>query len=243
LTIFSVLQALGIVLGLSWTFLITPKEEQSITLNAGISAIIGAIAGGRIAYITVNWDYFQNHIFDIPQVWLGGIAWPGALIGGIFAIVLVAWLYGSSAMILIDRLLPLIASLSVVVWLGCWVTGCAYGPVSDFGLPAKDEWGIWSRRVPLQLIGAILTIALFWGIDRLRHQKEDLAPGLAGSLGLGGLSLILLGLSYLRVDPYPLYNGLRLETWAALIFLGISIICILLLILFGLNRFKLPRSK
>ena len=224
MTNFSVLLALGIVLGLSWTFLITKKEEQALSLIAGISAVIGALIGGRIAYITVNWDYFQNHFLKIPQVWLGGIAWPGALIGGILAIIVVAWLYGFSVGILVDRLLPLIASLSVAVWLGCWLTGCGYGPEFDFGLPAKDEWGIWEKRLPVQLMGAFLTIGLFWGIDRFRLREDDLPPGLAGSLGLGGLSLILLGISYLRVDPYPLYNGLRLETWAAWIFVSLSIL-------------------
>ena len=154
MAIFSALLALGVVLGLSWMVLEAPKEDQTLSLRTGISAIIGAMIGGRVAYIIVNWDYFLNNIFEIPQVWLGGIAWPGALIGGIFAIIVVAWLYGFSVSILIDRLLPLIASLSVAVWLGCWLTGCAYGPEFEFGLPAKDEWVIWKKRLPLQLIGA-----------------------------------------------------------------------------------------
>jgi hypothetical protein len=76
-----------------------------------------------------------------------------------------------------------------------------------------------------------MAVALFWGIERFRGRKMDLPPGLVASFGLGGLSLILLGLSLLRADPYPLYNGLRLETWAALIFLGIAVIAGILAII------------
>ena len=102
------------------------------------------------------------------------------------------------------------------------MTGCAYGAEVDLGLPTKDEWGVLKKRIPLQVFSAIITVMLFWGIGRYRHRKDDLPSGLAASFGLGGLSLILLVTSFLRVDPYPLYNGLRLETWAALIFLIVS---------------------
>lgn len=231
MTSFSIILALGSVLGLIWIVLETPSDDQLISLNAGIWALVGALIGGRVAYVAVNWEYFQNHIFEIFQVWLGGLAWPGVLAGGIVATFIVAWLYDIPVGKLADRTIPLLASLSVAVWLGCWMNGCAYGPETALGLPVKDEWGILKNRLPLQLIGAILTVALFWGIDRFRHREGGLIPGLAASLGLGGLSLILLGASLLRVDPYPLYNGIRLETWAALLFLGIAVISGILAIL------------
>lgn len=224
MTSFSLLLALGSVFGLIWLVLETSNDDRAIYLNAGIWSLFGALVGGRIAYVIVHWEYFQKHLIGIPQVWLGGYAWPGALAGGVVALFLVAWLYGKSVGALADQVLPLLASISVTAWLGCWLAGCSYGPEIDWGFPTKDEWGIWKNRLPLQLIGAILSIAWFWGIDRFRQHKGDAILGLAASLGLGGLSLILLVLSFLRVDPYPLYNGIRLETWAALIFLGIAVI-------------------
>ncbi len=225
MTSFSLFLALASILGLIWAVIETPKDEQSISLNVGTWALIGAVVGGRISYVSVHWEYFQEHILEIPKVWLGGVSWPGALAGGILATIIFAWLYDISVGKFADRLIPLLASLSVAVWLGCWTTGCAYGPKLDWGLPARDEWGIWQNRLPLQLIGAISTIAVFWGIDRFRQQKEALFPGLAMSLGLGSLSLILFGVSILRVDPYPVNNQLRLETWATLFFLMIAVFC------------------
>jgi prolipoprotein diacylglyceryltransferase len=224
--IFSVLLALGAALGLIWVAWETPRSEQSTYLNTCVWVLVGALVGGRVAYLVVHWEYFQDDIIEITQVWLGGLAWPGALAGGLVTIMLVAWFMGIPLGSLADGMLPLLASLSVAVWLGCIFVGCAYGPEVDgwWGLPTRDEWGDNKNRLPLQLIVVLLTIGFFWGIERLRQHRQGLVPGLAACLGLGGLSLSLLSASLLRADPYPLYNGIRLETWGALLFLGVAIL-------------------
>jgi prolipoprotein diacylglyceryltransferase len=224
LAVFSVLLALGTMLGLIWATLDSPKAERVTSLNISILTLICATIGGRAGYLAVHWAYFQDYFIQIPQLWLGGISWPGALAGGILGIFLASLISKFRFGKLADRQLPLVASLSVAVWLGCWLTGCAYGPDSIWGLSIKDEWGIWQQRLPIQLIDATLTVALFWGIEKFKNQMRSTPSGLAASLGLAGLSLILLITSLLRVDPYPLYNGLRIESWASIIFFGIALL-------------------
>jgi prolipoprotein diacylglyceryltransferase len=221
---FSWLAAFGSILGLVWIALENSDGEYSGRVNIGIGVLAGALMGARAAYVSVNWGYFQDHLVETFQPWLGGLSWPGALVGGFLALVLMAWTMGIPLGYLADDLLPLLLTLSVAVWLGCWVAGCAYGAETSAGVPTLDEWGLWKRRFPVQLCGAVFTIALFWGIEKLHHRGGHWYPGLAASLGCAGLSLILLGASALRADPYPLYAGVRLETWAAMIFLGISIL-------------------
>jgi hypothetical protein len=63
---------------------------------------------------------------------------------------------------------------------------------------------------------------LDWGQTRLHRN------GLAAALALLGLSLELFGLSFLRADPAPLWNGVRLEAWAALGFAGIAGVAIII---------------
>jgi prolipoprotein diacylglyceryltransferase len=224
LTIFSTLIALGSILGLVWVILESPEADQEITLNAGILVLFGALAGGRLAYVAAHWEYFQEHLVEIPQFWLGGFSWSGALICGILGIFIAGWIFRIPIGRLADRLLPLLASLSVAIWLGYLLIGYANGPEVAWGLPIKDEWGNWKPRLPVQLIGAILTVALFGGIELLRNRNDNLAPGLAASLGLAGTSIILLVTSLIRVDSAPLFNGIRLEIWTAIIFLGAAII-------------------
>jgi phosphatidylglycerol:prolipoprotein diacylglycerol transferase len=221
---FSLIVALGSALGLVWVALERSDGEYSRQINIGVGVLIGALIGSRAAYVGVNWEYFQDHLIETVQPWLGGLSWPGALAGGYLTLVLMAWTMGAPLGSLADDLRPLLVSLSVAVWLGCWVEGCAYGPESSVGLPAQDEWGVWKERVPVQLFGAILTIALFWTIEALRCRWPQWFPGLAAILGLVGLSLIMFGASMLRADPGPLYAGIRLETWGAILFLGISVL-------------------
>jgi len=45
-------------------------------------AIIFGLIGARIYYVIFNWDYFVNNLFEIFQVWHGGLAIHGAIIGG-----------------------------------------------------------------------------------------------------------------------------------------------------------------
>jgi prolipoprotein diacylglyceryltransferase len=188
-----------------------------------------ALIGARATYIVVNWPYFQDHLVEILQVWLGGLSWTGALAGAVLGVFVLSWLYDQAVGPLADQLIPLLSSLSVAVWLGCWLSGCAYGLAVRWGLPARDEWGIWQNRLPLQVICASLLVAYFWGIEHFWGRKRDLTSGFAAALSLAALSLILLGASFLRADPYPMAYGLRLETWAALFFFGLAIIFCLLI--------------
>ncbi|WP_445505570.1 prolipoprotein diacylglyceryl transferase [Niallia sp. 03091] len=46
-------------------------------------AIPIAIISARIYYVIFEWDYYSQHMSDIPKIWLGGIAIHGALIGAV----------------------------------------------------------------------------------------------------------------------------------------------------------------
>jgi phosphatidylglycerol---prolipoprotein diacylglyceryl transferase len=46
-------------------------------------AIPIAIISARIYYVIFEWEYYVNHPGDIPQIWNGGIAIHGALIGSV----------------------------------------------------------------------------------------------------------------------------------------------------------------
>ncbi len=48
-----------------------------------IWAIPIAIISARIYYVIFEWDYYVNHPAEIPQIWNGGIAIHGALIGSV----------------------------------------------------------------------------------------------------------------------------------------------------------------
>jgi phosphatidylglycerol:prolipoprotein diacylglycerol transferase len=219
---YSILLGLGTGIGLAWVVLSSPRKQAHDRLTAGLWVLFGGLLGARAVFVALNWPYFQVHPGESALFFLGGLAWPGALAGGLLALGIYAWINHLPLSSLADALLPLAAGLAVSAWLGCWLEGCAYGPATNawWGLPGRDEWGATALRVPTQLLGALLSLLIIGLLDWA--QKRLHRSGLAAALALLGLSLELLGLSFLRADPAPLWNGIRLEAWAAVVFAGIA---------------------
>jgi prolipoprotein diacylglyceryltransferase len=226
--LYAIIVGIGAVAGLAWVARRAPHLQETAWVTAGLWVLLGALAGARAAFVAANWLYFRSHWVEALQVWLGGLFWPGALVGALAVLALLRLLGRVPASYLAEGLLPLALMVVIAGWLGCWQAGCAYGqaaPAAWWALPAPDEWGQWARRVPLQPAGAVLTLGWFGLVEgacaRLRR------PGLAAGLALFGLSLILLGLSLLRADPLPVLRGWKLDTWAALGALALAFIGIL----------------
>jgi phosphatidylglycerol:prolipoprotein diacylglycerol transferase len=219
---FSLILALGATLGLVWVAWRAPAKQVLLYLDAGLLALLGGLLGGRAAFVATNWVYYQSHLLEILAVHRGGYSWVGALAGGLLALALVAVIKHISLGLLADSMLPLMATLTVAGWLGCWLGGCAYGPRTDgwWGFPVSNEWGRTASRWPTQLLGALLTLVLFWLLDWSRAwlAARDKSPrsGTFVLLGVLLLSLEMFALSYLRVDYTYMWNGFRLEAWAAL---------------------------
>jgi prolipoprotein diacylglyceryltransferase len=237
LFIFSVMTSIGVGLGLFWSVLpvsIFPKiAKERVALSA--IALGGALLGGRTGYVLVNWPYFQEHIPEISQVWLGGLSWTGSLSGALIVIFVSARIRKTPFGNYSDGLLPLLSSITVSVWLACWVTGYAYGQEvrTWWGIPARDEWGMVATRWPTQLVGAISALGVQWIMDQFRFRKWVTIPGITTCLVIAGLSVTILVVSPYRADPVPMVNGIRLDTWGSGGFLLFSII----LALFYFGRF------
>src|SRR4030042_879071 len=161
---FSILLGLGVLLGLLLTVWRAPEKEAPRYLEAGLWELLGALVGGRLLTVVVNFSYYQSHAGEIVQVWLGGLSGMGALAGGILGVIILALWWKLPVGKLADMLLPLAGTLTIAAWLGCWVGGCGYGVALDMGgaVPGGDEGGVLAKRVPVQLLGAILTLVLGW---------------------------------------------------------------------------------
>jgi phosphatidylglycerol:prolipoprotein diacylglycerol transferase len=191
-------------------------------MSAGAWALFGALIGSRAATVMVNFPYYQTHPGEIIQVWLGGLSGIGALAGGALSIFIISKWKNIDRGALADALFPLAGTVMVTAWLGCWLDSCSYGFPSDawWALPVKDEWGMTATRVPVQLIGALSTLAMVWLLEWA--TKRFPTCGLSALIGLFGLSTEMFLLSFLRADPTPILNGLRLDAWGALVLMVLS---------------------
>ncbi len=54
-------------------------------LDVLIFGTVGGILGARLYYVAFEWDYYANHLNEIFQIWHGGLAIYGGIIGGLLA--------------------------------------------------------------------------------------------------------------------------------------------------------------
>lgn len=230
---FSLFIAVGMTLGLAWsTWQASAIRRGDFPLakeilNAGSLASLGMLLGARLFFISLHWTYYQEHFWETFMVFLGGLSWLGAVIGGAAGLGFAARYYRSSLGRLADGLLPFVFAVITSAWLGCWLDGCSYGAVTDsfFSLPASDEWGRFAWRFPIQLTGAAATLALYWLLDHLSGRLVSV-PGRLSCLAASGLAVEVFTLSLFRADQptdaFAALWGLSLESWAALLLLGLS---------------------
>ncbi|MGN0520574.1 MAG: prolipoprotein diacylglyceryl transferase [Candidatus Fimenecus sp.] len=59
------------------------KLDLNKMLDILLFGTIGGILGARLYYVAFEWEYYSQHLAEIPQIWHGGLAIYGGLIGGI----------------------------------------------------------------------------------------------------------------------------------------------------------------
>lgn len=52
-------------------------------LDVAMYSVIAGIVGARIYYVAFTWDYYKDHLNEVVQIWNGGIAFYGGIIGAL----------------------------------------------------------------------------------------------------------------------------------------------------------------
>lgn len=220
---FSLVLAVGAVLGLALSVTRSPQGEAEQVFANGVWALIGALLAGRAAYVIAHWAYYRQHPGLAVQFWEGGLAGSGALVGGLLAFGLAARRALAARG---EALLSLLFTLTMAALLGCWSEGVFYGAETGrwWGIPTLDEWGEVSPRLPLQLLATLLLLLAAWGLERARG--EGYVPSSASMFGLGVAAVCLvLGLaSLLRADPVLRWMNLPLDVY---VYAGLAVLALL----------------
>ena len=123
------------------------KEDKFLLLDTGLAALIVSLIGARTGYVLRNLSYFKINPIEVPQFWLGGLSWPGALIGFGLTLVAVHMIRKEPLGELSDSYLPLLGLMVLAAWLTSWGAGVGYGYLVDawYGLPVRDIAGLVSK--------------------------------------------------------------------------------------------------
>ncbi len=205
---------LGILAGIGLTAVLARgyNKSQADWLNGLLLALVMAIIGGRIAFVWVNWDYYQGHFGEISLVWRGGLSYHGALMAGLISLAAWSVFRRHSFADMAGLLAPALVLGSIFGWLACWFDGCAYGRETGFGPLAvnlPDSYGVFALRYQTQWMGLAFCLIIFIIIIGLRRRLQ---PAVVFWLTLFLLSLSRVIVSSFRGDEMHLIGAYRVDT-------------------------------
>ena len=216
---------------------IDPARIQSVTLTA----LIAGLAGGRLAYVLLQWELYRNNPLEILRLDHGGLVFFGGLAAGLAGGIWAIRRAGMPVLRTVDLLIPPLTVAHALGRIGCFLNGCCYGKVTS--LP----WG----RHPTQLYEMLALLGIFFLLKRIERRNPRPTEAVPSSLprkcrSAGaprpGTVLLAYGLSYgvwrflvefLRGDNPPVAWGL---TVFQLISLGVVAVSAALLAARRLRR-------
>jgi phosphatidylglycerol:prolipoprotein diacylglycerol transferase len=220
---------LGLLLG----FLVTARRGRrrgfplADVFDGCLSAALGGLVGGRIAYVLIHADYYRLHLAEVPQVWAGGLMGPGAFFGALLTLRIAARVRRYPFRELLDALTPGAAVVTTCAWLGCFLARCAYGRPTypdqpllwKLSLELPNLYGIREPRVAVQLLAALWSTAAL-GLTRLGHRQIRIRGQRLFPLWLALYSGGMAGLGALRGDATLRAGGWRADQIAHLALLA-----------------------
>lgn len=134
------------------------KLDLSKMLDILLFGTIGGILGARIYYVLFEWEYYSHHLAEIPQIWHGGLAIYGGLIGGIIGAYFTCRRNGLNFLKLLD-----LAGMSFLIGQGIGRWG-NYANQEAFGTNTEGFLGMSSSKVTEYIYA---------------HESEFLAKGIS----------------------------------------------------------------
>ena len=107
-----------------------PKEWMDSLL---IYVMVGTVLGARLGHVFFyQWDYYQDHLLEILQVWKGGLASHGAAIGIIVSLALWSWRVSKRSLLwILDRVVITVALGGVFIRTGNLMNHEIVGAVTE----------------------------------------------------------------------------------------------------------------
>lgn len=116
------------------------KIDLNKMLDVLLYGTIGGILGARLYYVAFEWQYYSAHPAEILQIWHGGLAIYGGLIGGIIAAYFTCRHNGLDFLKLLDM-----AGMSFLIGQGIGRWG-NYANQEAFGTNTDLPWGMQSAK-------------------------------------------------------------------------------------------------
>ncbi|MFE6966407.1 prolipoprotein diacylglyceryl transferase [Agromyces sp. NPDC057679] len=241
--------ALCILIGIILAVVITSRRltkrgaEPGIVLDIALWAVPLGIIGARLYHVLTHPDdYFYEganvwNPFEpgaIWNIWEGGNAIYGALIGGAIGVVIGCRFTGIRFLTFADALAPGLLVAQAIGRLGNWFNHELYGAPTDlpWGLEIESTNPAWPQGLAEgTLFHPTFLYELVWNLAGaalivLLERRVNLRWGKAFAVYLIWYGLGRSFFESIRVDPSEMFLGIRVNVWASLaaVVLGIVIL-------------------
>ena len=122
-------------------------------LDVLIYGTLAGIIGARAYYVIFQWDYYKLHPAEIPQIWQGGLAIYGGIIGGLIAAFIVCKVRKINILNLLDM-----GGISLLIGQGIGRWG-NFMNQEAFGTNTTLPWGMYSEGTNNYLLSVQATLA------------------------------------------------------------------------------------
>jgi phosphatidylglycerol---prolipoprotein diacylglyceryl transferase len=221
-----------LILKLSKYFDIKKDDLNDLALWLVLFSLIGA----RVYEIFLEWNYYWQNPIEILKIWQGGLAIHGVIIAGLIVIYLFSKKRKISFLKLTGLIVPSLALGQTIGRFGNWFNQ------ELFGLPSNLPWSIpiEINRRPLEFINysyfhptflyesignLIIFLILIFIIFKFKDKLNKSYLGLINlSIYLVLYSLLRFSLEFIKIDPTPLFLGLRWPQIFSLLLILLTII-------------------
>lgn len=195
----------------------------------------GTIVGARLGHVFFyQWDYYSQHLAEIPCIWEGGLASHGGAIGVILAVVLFSVFTSKrSSLWTFDRLVVAVALVGGLIRIGNLMNSEIFGHATDlpwgFMFVRSREWqALYSGQAchPTQIYEALCYFALF-GLLMWMYWKKNSGerPGLIFGTFLIGVFLSRFLIEFIKNDQVAFEETMTLNMgqWLSVPFILIGV--------------------
>lgn len=195
----------------------------------------GTIVGARLGHVFFyQWDYYSQHLAEIPCIWEGGLASHGGAIGVILAVVLFSVFTSKrSSLWTFDRLVVAVALVGGLIRIGNLMNSEIFGHATDlpwgFMFVRSREWqALYSGQAchPTQIYEALCYFALF-GLLMWMYWKKNSGerPGLIFGTFFIGIFLPRFLIEFIKNDQVAFEEAMTLNMgqWLSVPFILIGV--------------------
>ncbi|MDO8435375.1 MAG: prolipoprotein diacylglyceryl transferase [bacterium] len=221
---------IGYLVGISCAFalsawIVRKKGMEADQLwDVAFWIVLAGLVGARVWYvIVIDLPYYLDHLIEIPQIWRGGMAIHGALVGGLIALWWWCRKKGEAVFQWTDVLVPGVVLGQIIGRFGNWANQELYG------LPTMQPWGIPidpAHRIsgfeessyfhPMFLYEALLN-ALLLAILIALSRRSKLRAGVVTFAYFVGYGIIRSLLDPFRIDPVLMIGPVRITTAVSMV--------------------------